>query len=96
MTEKKEETKPTLRLKELRELFGFTQMQVATFCGVSISAVQKWDVDMMTMRCSNLRKLHELFGLSYDELCGLRPLSKESLEKAAQRKTNQGNNSPMR
>jgi len=55
------------RLKELREINGFTQKQVANFLEVDQSLIAEIEKDIRSISFSLLQKLLVLYGLSNED-----------------------------
>lgn len=70
------EQKETLgkRIAALRKEKGMTQEQLAEKVGVSAQAVSKWENDISCPDITLLPLLGELFGVSVDELLGVKPV----------------------
>lgn len=70
------EQKETLgrRIAALRKEKGLTQEQLAEKVGVSAQAVSKWENDISCPDITLLPLLAELFGVSVDELLGVKPV----------------------
>ena len=70
------EQKETLgkRIAALRKEKGMTQEQLAEKVGVSAQAVSKWENDISCPDITLLPLLAELFGVSVDELLGVKPV----------------------
>ena len=61
------------RIAALRKARGWTQEQLAEKIGISPQAVSKWENDLSCPDISTLPLLADLFGVSTDELLGVRP-----------------------
>ena len=57
-----------IKLKDRRKANGFTQLDVAAYCGVKRSTVSKWESGAAFPRIDKLKKLAALFGCSVSEL----------------------------
>lgn len=57
-----------MRIRELRELAGMTQQQVADSMGVLQSAVSNWESEVALPRARQLPLLARVLGCSIDEL----------------------------
>ena len=70
------EQKETLgkRIAQLRKEKGMTQEQLAEKVGVSAQAVSKWENDVSCPDITLLPLLADLFGVSVDELLGVKPV----------------------
>ena len=70
------EQKETLgrRIAALRKEKGMTQEQLAEKVGISAQAVSKWENDVSCPDITLLPLLAELFGVSVDELLGVKPV----------------------
>ena len=70
------EQKETLgkRIAALRKAKGYTQEQLAEKVGVSAQAVSKWENDISCPDITLLPLLADLFGVSVDELLGVKPV----------------------
>lgn len=70
------EQKETLgkRIAALRKEKGMTQEQLAEKVGVSAQAVSKWENDISCPDITLLPLLGDLFGVSVDELLGVKPI----------------------
>jgi len=70
------ENKETLgkRIAALRKEKGLTQEQLAEKVGVSAQAVSKWENDVSCPDITLLPLLADLFGVSVDELLGVKPV----------------------
>lgn len=55
-------------LYELRRVSGYTQKEVASFCGVSSKAVSKWENGKTKPQVQIIRKLSELYRVTPDTL----------------------------
>ena len=91
------EQKETLgkRIAALRKEKGLTQEQLAEKVGVSAQAVSKWENDVSCPDITLLPLLADLFGVSVDELLGVKPvephviiLDKDEIPKDEKKKTN--------
>ena len=60
------------RIAYYRKLRGITQEELGEKCGVSSQAVSKWENDISAPDITLLGTLSEIFGISADELLGLR------------------------
>lgn len=71
-----EQQKETLgkRIASLRKEKGLTQEQLAEKVGVSAQAVSKWENDISCPDITLLPLLADLFGVSVDELLGVKPV----------------------
>ena len=61
------------RISANRKRLGMTQDRLAELLGVTAQAVSKWENDQSCPDISMLPKLAEIFGMSTDELLGLKP-----------------------
>ena len=70
------ENKETLgkRIAQLRKAKGYTQEQLAEKVGVSAQAVSKWENDISCPDITLLPLLADLFGVTVDELLGVKPV----------------------
>ncbi len=57
-----------MRIKELRQMAGMTQQQVADSMGVLTSAVSNWESEVALPRARQLPLLAQVLGCSIDEL----------------------------
>ncbi len=57
-----------MRIKELRQMAGMTQQQVADSMGVLTSAVSNWESEVALPRARQLPLLARVLGCSIDEL----------------------------
>ena len=57
-----------MRIRELRELAGMTQQQVADSMGVLQSAVSNWESEVALPRARQLPLLARVLGCTIDEL----------------------------
>lgn len=57
-----------MRIKELREKAGLTQMQIAEHMGVDQAAVHRWEIGKAMPRAAKLPELAELLHCTIDEL----------------------------
>ena len=57
-----------IKLKDKRKANGFTQLDVAVYCGVSRSTVSKWESGVAFPRIDKLKKLAALLGCNVSEL----------------------------
>ena len=57
-----------MNLRELRDVRSLSQSEVAKFCGVTSSAVSKWEDGSSSPNRPNIRKLAELYNLSFEEI----------------------------
>lgn len=60
------------RIAYYRKLRGITQEELGGKCGVSSQAVSKWENDISAPDITLLGTLSEIFGISADELLGLK------------------------
>ena len=60
-------------IRELRELAGMTQQQVADSMGVLQSAVSNWESEVALPRARQLPLLAQVLGCSIDELFAQEP-----------------------
>lgn len=60
------------RIAHYRKLRGITQEELGEKCGVSSQAVSKWENDISAPDITLLGTLSEIFGISADELLGLK------------------------
>lgn len=67
-------------LKEIRDLFGYSQEEVAKALEVSRVAVSKWENGESRISQSNLEKLSLLFGIS-PEYVNEKPLDSKAIER---------------
>lgn len=68
------------RLLEYRKKAGFSQEELAEKIGVSRQAVSKWERSEASPDTDNLVMLAELYGVSLDEMLGLKPAKNEATE----------------
>lgn len=70
----KEKDNKTLgqRIAHYRKLRGITQEELGEKCGVSSQAVSKWENDISAPDITLIGTLSEIFGISADELLGLK------------------------
>lgn len=68
------------RLLEYRKKAGFSQEELAEKIGVSRQAVSKWERSEASPDTDNLVMLAELYGVSLDEMLGLKPAKSEESE----------------
>lgn len=59
-------------LKRLRREYGLSQEQLAAQLGISRQAVSKWEADQTQPDLDSIARLCEIFGISADELLGLK------------------------
>jgi len=62
-----------MRIKELRQMAGMTQQQVADSMGVLTSAVSNWESEVALPRARQLPLLARVLGCSIDELFAQEP-----------------------
>jgi predicted transcriptional regulator len=55
-------------MKKLRESFGLSVTQVGAATGVSASTVRDWEAGKYEPRYSNIKKMMELFGKTFEEV----------------------------
>ncbi|SHK18797.1 helix-turn-helix domain-containing protein [Desulforamulus aeronauticus] len=67
-------------LKEIRDLFGYSQEEVARALEVSRVAVSKWENNESKISQSNLERLSLLFNISPDYIIG-KPLDLQAIER---------------
>lgn len=60
------------RIAHYRKLRGITQEELGEKCGVSSQAVSKWENDISAPDITLIGTLSEIFGISADELLGLK------------------------
>lgn len=60
------------RIAQYRKLRGITQEELGEKCGVSSQAVSKWENDISAPDITLLATLAEIFGISADELLGIK------------------------
>ncbi len=60
------------QLKKHREENGFTQKEVAGFCGVSVPAMSRYENDESTPSLEVLVSLSKYYGVTLNELIGVR------------------------
>lgn len=60
------------RIAYYRKLRGITQEELGEKCGVSSQAVSKWENDISAPDITLLGTISEIFGISADELLGLK------------------------
>ena len=60
------------RIAYYRKLRGITQEELGEKCGVSSQAVSKWENDISAPDITLLGTLSEIFGISADEILGLK------------------------
>lgn len=65
------------RLLEYRKKAGFSQEELAEKIGVSRQAVSKWERSEASPDTDNLVMLAEIYGVSLDEMLGLKPAKEE-------------------
>lgn len=58
------------RLKQLREEYNMTQMQLAHILGVSRTCVTNWESMLRFPKGDIIAKMARIFGVSADYLCG--------------------------
>ena len=58
----------SIKLKDKRKEIGFSQLDVAAYCGVKRSTVSKWETGVCLPRSDRLPALAKLYGCSVDEL----------------------------
>lgn len=64
-------TVETDRLRQLREVRGWTQQELADMCGVNKLQVHRYETGITAPPADKLRRLAEVFGVSSDYLLGL-------------------------
>jgi len=69
------------RIRELRMKQGLSQEALAAHLGVSRQAVSKWEKNLSYPDTENLLALAALFGVSSDELAGIKQETQETAEK---------------
>ncbi len=57
-----------MTFKQLRESNFMTQMEVASFCGVTITTVSNWERGEQQPRIFQIRRLAELFKITPQEV----------------------------
>ena len=57
-----------LRIKELREAAGLSQVQLADSMGVAQSAVSSWETEVFLPRTRQLPLLAQVLGCEYNDL----------------------------
>lgn len=62
-----------MRIKELREKNGISQVQLADRMGVDPAAVHRWETGAATPRTGRLPELADVFHCTIDELYGRDP-----------------------
>ena len=55
-------------LKQIRKSLSLTQKQFAEKLGVSRSCVERWEVFNSEPDFATMRKMKEIFGISYEEI----------------------------
>jgi len=55
------------RLRELRNLRGLTQEQLAELCNVSISSVSRWELDTLIPKTAHQIKLADVLSVSISD-----------------------------
>jgi transcriptional regulator with XRE-family HTH domain len=65
----------SLKISELRKEKGLSQRDLAEYLGVSFQSVSKWENEVTMPDITLLPMLSEFFGVSVDELLGLKPLN---------------------
>lgn len=73
------------RLLQYRKQAGFSQEELAEKIGVSRQAVSKWERSEASPDTDNLVTLAELYGVSLDELLGLKSVSENKEEQAPEK-----------
>ena len=63
-----------IRLRESRQLAHMSQEEAAEALGVSRRAVGNWENGTNCPNSKTIRKMVELYGVSADQLLGLKPL----------------------
>lgn len=58
-----------LTLAKLRERINLTQMKLAVAVGVSLTTVSEWENGKTEPRLKYVRRLVEVFGCTFEELC---------------------------
>ncbi len=57
-----------MRIKQIREKNGISQVQLSNILAVDRSTVAKWETGMSVPRAGTLKKLAAYFGCTIDEL----------------------------
>lgn len=70
------------RLLQYRKQAGLSQEELAEKIGVSRQAVSKWERSEASPDTDNLVMLAEIYGVSLDEMLGLKPSAEESAEES--------------
>ncbi len=83
-----EEKKTTLgqKILGLRKSKGFTQEEFAEKLGVTAQAVSKWENDASCPDIMLLPEIAKIFGVSIDELMGVKPAAEPEVEKVTAEK----------
>lgn len=58
-----------LTLAKLRERVNLTQMKLAVAVGVSLTTVSEWENGKSEPRLKHVKRLIEVLGCSFEELC---------------------------
>ena len=66
------------QLRRSREVFGYSQIQVANLLGVSRQTVSNWENDKTIPDGISLIQLADIYHISLDELCGRTVLLKST------------------
>ncbi|MDO6385274.1 helix-turn-helix transcriptional regulator [Uliginosibacterium sp. 31-12] len=66
-----------LQLKELRQIQGFTQGQLADMLKTTQQTIARWEAGKSEPNLSALRDLAVIFGTSVDDLLGTNPISRK-------------------
>lgn len=78
------------RIVQRRKEKGYTQEQLAEFCGVSAQEVSKWENDVSCPDISILPHLAEVLGVTTDELLGVKPIEPKVVIVDAQKGKKEG------
>lgn len=65
----------TEAMRMARESKGMLQSEVAKQLGVATNSVSRWENGDTVPNAINLIKLGETYGVTLDQLCGLKPLA---------------------
>lgn len=57
-----------MRIKQIREKSGISQVQLSNILAVDRSTIAKWETGMSVPRAGTLKKLAAYFGCTIDEL----------------------------
>ena len=71
------------RLLQYRKQAGLSQEELAEKIGVSRQAVSKWERSEASPDTDNLVMLAEIYGVSLDEMLGLKPSAEEPEEEVS-------------